>query len=369
MKIVYLSGAVLPSRTANSIHIMKMCQAFAVCGHDVTLFAHVKNNTDYDDVFNHYGIEQKFEIQPLINTGLPYFGHVNGLIMALKAWKSKPDFIIGRHPTGCYFAVKAQIPTFFEIHGPINAAGRTTNRLFNKMIASDSFQRLIVITHSLKKYYEAHFPILKDKILVLPDGADPIDADSIPGAGVRKGGKLNIGYTGHLYSGKGMEIISQLVKSMGSDHFHIVGGTEEDIAYWKNKIGNHSNVSFHGFQPHSKIPCFLKDFDVVLLPNQPEVFGNVKKDIGQWTSPLKLFEYMAAGKAIICSDLPVLREVVEHENNALLCPPGDIEAWENAVIRLKSDKLLKDKIRNTAYQDFYNNYTWYKRSENILKCQ
>ena len=68
MKIVYISNSIIPSRTANSIHVMKMCQAFADNGHEVVLLApdrYKEYEEDIDDVYEYYGVRKNFEIRKL----------------------------------------------------------------------------------------------------------------------------------------------------------------------------------------------------------------------------------------------------------------------------------------------------------------
>ena len=84
-------------------------------------------------------------------------------------------------------------------------------------------------------------------------------------------------------------------------------------------------------------------------------------------SPIKVFEYMASRKPILCSDLPVLREVLRDEENALLLPPREPEAWAAALVRLKSDNALADRLALAAVHDFREHYTWQGRARRILE--
>ncbi|MCD8568755.1 MAG: glycosyltransferase [Geovibrio sp.] len=84
-------------------------------------------------------------------------------------------------------------------------------------------------------------------------------------------------------------------------------------------------------------------------------------------SPLKIFEYMASKKPIICSDLPVLREVL-NENNSILVQCDSTGEWVEAISRLK-DEQLRGKLAAKAYDDFSEHYTWLKRAESVLKWE
>ncbi len=108
-------------------------------------------------------------------------------------------------------------------------------------------------------------------------------------------------------------------------------------------------------------------FDVVLMPYGREVRGaSGGADLANWMSPLKMFEYMAAGKAILAADLPVLREVLRHEENALLAPPGDVEAWKRGLRRLLADRGLRERLGDLARSEAAALHTWEARARRIL---
>ena len=367
MKIAYLAATVIPSRTANSIHIMKMCQAFAQLGHDTWLSARVVPSQKHD-VFDYYGIKTKFSVLQKPQVGAVRLSpHVSALISVLRILPIKPDFVIARDLRGAYFSSFLGVTTCFEIHGLVWESGKSKLRLFRNMLHHKGFRALVVITRTLKEQYESHFPELCGKILVLPDGADPLDGRQAASPGIAVPGRTNVGYIGHLYKGKGMEIISKVAGLCPNAHFHIVGGKEEDLNWWKGQMRDVQNVTFYGFKPHSSIPGFLNDFDIVLLPNQTEVRANAGAEIGHWTSPLKLFEYMAAGKPIICSDLPVLREVVRHGENAHLCPSDKPELWAEAIETIAGDKAYAKKLSIQARHELETQYTWAIRAERLIK--
>jgi len=81
---------------------------------------------------------------------------------------------------------------------------------------------------------------------------------------------------------------------------------------------------------------------------------------------LKIFEYMALGKAIVCSDLPVLREVLTDQRNALLVPPEDVTAWVAAIHRLQADESLRQRLGDAARNDFLAQYSWQMRAQKVI---
>ncbi len=202
-------------------------------------------------------------------------------------------------------------------------------------------------------------------VVVAHDGAEATD---LGGKDIRAvgNGRVHIGYVGHLYPGRGIEIIAELARYLKDCQFDMVGGTEQDIDYWQ-KTMSETNLVFHGFVPPAILPDFFQNMDVLLMPYQRQVqVASGKTDTSRWMSPMKLFEYMAAGKAIISSDLPVLREVLTHERNALLVAPEDVEGWVTAVNRLIADPDLRLRLGQTARQDLLANYTWEARARKVL---
>ena len=208
--------------------------------------------------------------------------------------------------------------------------------------------------------------IISEKIFVAHDGADEVK-NLEEKISLKEYGKLNIGYIGHLYEGKGMEVIEQIAPKLPDFRFHIVGGTLKDIEYWSEKM-NFKNVFFYGFVRQDLVQKYINSMDICLLPNQNIIFthGDSKQNISEYTSPLKMFEYMASKKAIIASDLPVLKEVLTPKN-AYLVGYNDYDNWIDAIHVLENENIRKEKGMQ-AYQDFKVNYSWKQRAKNILKA-
>ena len=104
-----------------------------------------------------------------------------------------------------------------------------------------------------------------------------------------------------------------------------------------------------------------------MVPNLASVKGSDGiTDIGKWTSPIKIFEYMAAKKPILASNIEVLREVLVHKKNSFLCDPNDHKAWQAGLRRLLSDRELANQLADRAFADLNEKYTWSKRARCLL---
>jgi GxxExxY protein len=173
-------------------------------------------------------------------------------------------------------------------------------------------------------------------------------------------------YTGHLYSWKGVQTLADASKYLSNNCLVVfVGGTEEDIRNFQFPISNFQNVKLVGYRPHSEIPIWLKAADVLVLPNSG------KEQISrEFTSPMKLFEYMASGRPIVASNLPSISEILEDGKNALLFEPDNPQDLAEKINRILSDSNLSQRISTQAYEDV-KNYSWDKRTlyiyENIAR--
>lgn len=369
MKIVYLSGSLIPSRRANSIHVMKMCQAFVKNGHEVHLLAFGGRGCEpgVDDPYRFYGVNPCFAIEKLPWVQLRGWVSVYAVLAALKAKGLAPDLVYGRVLQGCFISGLLGLPVIFEYHSilPGWLSRRISAWMFSWLIRSKRLKRLVVISGALQRYYQQQYGISEQLITVAPDAADPPRAsESLQFA---DSGRLQVGYVGHLYPGRGLEIIAGLAERCDWADFHLVGGDDSDVDYWKGKLSVLDNVVVHGFISPSQTDAYRRSFDVLVAPYQRNIAVYGGGNTAQWMSPLKIFEYMAAGKTILCSDLPVLREVLTHEKTALLCEPEDVQAWARALGRLRSDQALRKRLGQAARKEFEAKYTWELRAKKVLE--
>lgn len=365
MRIMYISSSVIPSRTANSIHVMRMCRAFAADGHQVTLLAvRAARGEAVDNDYTYYGVDPCFEIVKCHHPKVRWLGSALHALCAVRAVKGRPrpDLFYARYAYNLVAVSYLGVPMILEVHDvpPSQQVKAMMKRLYRKV----HFVRLVAISEALSKEYRRIFPELPpDKIIVAHDGADV--PQTHPGSALARWsgrpGALQVGYTGHLYPGRGIELIIALASAMPAVDFHLVGGTDEDIAKWRT-IYKECNLFFHGYVPPGEVAEYCAHFEVLLAPYQDRVATVGGRNTVMWMSPLKIFEYMALGKAIICSDLHALREVLTDQVNALLVPPADHDAWVQALSLLKDNPELRAKLGNAARDEFMAHYTWEKRA-------
>ena len=366
MKIAYCADSAIPSRAANSVHVMKMCAAYTGCGQDVTL-VHAKRELEESgvgDVFEFYGLEARFPIVQLPRIRGPLRKSQYGWYAARAARKLQPDLLHSRSLACCFFGALLGMKVAYEPHLPEESL--LARRLLPVLLRHPGFLQLVVITEALGRFYEERYPTIRGRITVAPDGADA--ATECEPVRLDPAGKTHVGYVGHLYAGRGVEILAAAAESCPWAHFHFVGGLPEDIDRWRKQLEPLGNVTFHGFVSPRQAEQYRKAFDVLVAPYQRKVSFHLGGDLdtARWMSPLKLFEYMAVGKPIIASRLPVLEEVLSDGETALLCEPDRAEDWVRKLELLKADAALRSRLGERARKVFLERYTWRTRAERIL---
>lgn len=377
MKIIYLAGSRIISDEANAVHVMKMCQAFGSLGCDVTLVCE-KGADDGRDAFSYYGVSG-FNLKryseatsalarwlfwcrktiPGIRVGpLPSLAFGRAVIAELLQ-QHPPDLIYARHIVWLA-AARPRIPFIVESHRP--PANRLQLAIERSLYRSPHFRGLVVISSALADMYRQTLPELGDKIMVAHDAADPLPTDT---RAMVFGPGFHVGYVGHLYKGRGLNIIRALADAIPEATFHCVGGTASDVEQFKTS-GIPANIIVHGHQPPSHLAQYFAGFDAVLAPYQRKVAVKGGGDTSAFMSPLKLFEYMSAGKPILCSDLPVLHEILDQGRTALMLPPDQPQAWIDALRRLMVDAPLRQRLAANGKAQFDAHHSWHARAAAIL---
>ncbi len=377
MNILYVTHSQIPSSSANSIQIMHMCRAFQK-KHQVVLLARKPKTLTISaiDVFNYYGLSESFEI---VKSGRAKSGTVDSmqnywlLFKLLK--QGKFDLCFGRHLKSLVIAGYLGLPIIYEAHEM--PKGSNERFLIRQILGRKNFLGIVCISKLLKRKYQSLFPVLSpDKIMTAHDGISLSYIDKAGGPKSRLKGKdsaFKAGYVGSLKPEKGIDLILRIASLLPDTEFHLVGGKESEVEFWKDKSKSRDNVLFYGQVGPLEAIQYQKAFHVLLAPYQQLIWKkrkdkftvarDDKKVIGN--SPLKYFEYMACRKPIVTSDIDIAREVFAHGENALLLDPEDPVKWSDWIVKLKEDKELSRAISENARKRV-EEFTWDKRADKIL---
>ena len=364
MNIAAIAGSTIPSDTANSLQVMKACQALLQLGHEVTLFVPGSKNSAVN-LQMHYGLQTRFPIEWLASPSRRRFTWD-----AVRRVRSGGhDLIYSWFPQSAVFGLLSGLPVVFEVHiQPTGLFGPMWHRAFGQVPGR---KRLAAITRALLHILRRDFRmrVSDEEVVIAPNGVDLERFVDLPDpvTARRRTGLYEaptVVCTGHLYEGRGADLFLKLAKLFPYARFVWVGGRPEDVRIWKQRAES-ENLTFTGFIPNSELPLYQAAADILLLPYGRTIMGSSgTADSARVASPMKMFEYMAAGGAIVSADLPVIREVL-NENNAAFCEPGDLHSWQTTL-----DDLLQDENRRTALGEQAKRdaqrHTWLARAERIL---
>lgn len=366
MRIAYLNSGRMPSKDANSVQIAKMCEAFARNGHELTLVARAGDGAAAR-IFEVYGIEPAFRVEMLPPRGFRGLRTLTFLCRArgVGRRRPRPDLFYARDPLMLAAVAGLGRPMIYESHY-MPPVGTFRFRLLKWLLKRPNFARLVCTTRATREDFRRHFPWLADdKAMVAANGAaephfDGVELPDWPG----RPGHLQVGFVGRPYLGKGIETIAAAAAQLPDVDFHVVGAARDDLAWLATPLP--ANLHLHGFREHRALPAYYRHFDVAAAPYGAEVFNASGIESASITSPLKVIEYMAAGLPIVTSDLPGVREVVEHERSALLMPPGDERAFVAALTALRDDPGLRARLAAGARAEFLERHDVCARAERVI---
>ncbi len=370
MRIAIITTSQIPSTTANSIQVMKVCQAYRELGHDVVLIVPGKKHASWDEIAKIFGINKKLNIKYIRTFRLfrRYdFSFLCGLLLSF----SKFDLVHTWLPQIAIVAGILKIPFLMELHGL--PTGKFGPNLHKKLFMSQYKKRFLIITNALRNLFERDlsFKFNTQEVIIAPNGVS-IDGYQNNKKALNLRYELGFSekflavYTGHLYQGRGMSLLVELAKTMPDVQFFWVGGRKDDVRYWKEKIQDLGleNISLTGFVNNEEIPTYQLLGDVLLMPYENVIAGSSGGNSVEFCSPMKMFEYMAAGKPIITSDLPIIHEVL-HDKNAIFCEFDDVNQWKNAIERLRSTPGVGAALGHRAKQDVVQ-FQWVERAKKTL---
>jgi len=366
MRLIYLTNVGLPTEWAHGVQIMKMGEAFVGLGIDIEMIIPRRRNEIKADPFVYYNVKQRFNI-----TKLPCLDFVPGSSSSFAFWLRNYSFLF-----------LAKIYLLFKKYDVLYTREQSAGLFFKNFILEIHFlpsqikkwhkkiwqkaKKIIVLTSFIKNEL-IRSGIEGKNILIAADGVDLREFDiDITREGARQQlslpqNKKIVMYAGsfYLHRWKGLDVLLEASRFFADGILVVlVGGEAEEIKKIQTEFGQ-NNILLAGRQPYNRIPYYLKAADVLVLPNKK---GDENSE--KYTSPLKLFEYMAAGRPIVASNLPSIKEVL-NEDNAFLVEAGNSQALAGAIIKLLDDKVLNDKIAEKSFEDV-KGYTWQKRAQKIL---
>jgi glycosyltransferase involved in cell wall biosynthesis len=380
MKIAVITNSRIPSLTANSIQAMKVTQALMQLGHEIRMFAPAEvEPATRELLLTHYGLRIAPDLELLPSIRL--FKRFDFIFHAQRAAKRfNTDLIYTWLPQSAVLALWVGYPVVLEMHADV--AGKMGAWWLRQFWKAKGHKVMTVTTSALRNALERSTKIRfeDEALLVAPNGVELEKYDGLPNPSEARHqlnlpDGLTVGFTGHIYPGRGADLLFELAKQMPQVNFLWVGGTPELVDFWRGKLtdAKMTNVTMTGFVKHEAIPLYQAASDVLLMPYSRSISASSGQDIAEVINPMKMFEYMASGRAIVSADLPSIREVL-NEGNAVFCSAGELGNWELVIGEWKAgiESLLADESRRWVLSSQARNalrveqLTWVKREERVM---
>jgi glycosyltransferase involved in cell wall biosynthesis len=402
MKLLYISNARLPSPMAHGLQIIQNCEAFAdtsMAGEpvEVTLWIPRVRGAVTDDVWTFYGVKHNFQVRRLLCIDLLPLAKSDGfldrlvfylqygsfsLVAMITSLFTATDIIYSRDPL--IVALVGLLKPFrrrklvYEVHQvAIAPIGRRLQRRAlagSDLVAAiteplrDKLDELQVGSKSPTPMIVAHDGIRRERFEPLLPRAEARQEIGI-GSGV-----FIVGYVGRLKTlgmRKGLDTLIDAisrVENCDTITLLVVGGPEDMIegyrAQWKSHGLQAERFIYAGQVAAERVPVYLTACDVLAMPLP------YTEHFAHFSSPMKLFEYMAAGAsgaAIVATDLPAWKDVIQNGVHALLVPPSEPAAMASALSRLRDDAALRQRLSAAASARVFAEYTWDARVRKILE--
>lgn len=382
MRIIYPQPMVLPNKMAHSIQIIQTCWELASRGANVDLIVKKLEKKSIEECLQVYRLaeHEKLTISAKRKKTRKIFFYYRVL---KKAWSHRNDkntviYLRDKKLARLLLRFKffLRIPCIFESHALAylvhqDKLKRERNEISIKNLLRSKLK--ILKSYRLERYIYQK----ADGIICQTAGIEttirknfnvsaPIEviysATGFSGKDYNPDNK-NILYLGQLYPQKGTDILIESMRYLPHRKLIIIGGNKNsDVSRTKRlceRFGVKERVIITGYIEPRELEMYFDQIGVGVLP----ILDRLETRL--FTSPLKLFDYMAAKIPIVASDLPSMREILTHGETAILVEPNNPEKLAQGIELILSNEKLAGKLSEQAYKKAQD-FSWEKRSEKIL---
>lgn len=373
MKIAYIDPYPVPDYRVASLQVIQMIDAMGRNGCMVHMVSPTSPLTA--ETFLGRAINKKVSFTGLKNIRKKWFFPFNSQKIfnhQVSTWlrKNTVDAIFTRNLKMAYYLLRKhpQIPCFFEAHEVFSQSFRESHDLLNpkNQRKLDNLLKIEAIVYQKCAAAFVKTQLIKEDILaiyqtdnsiyVTPNGVDllAVQAQEKEHLPVTSTDETRLLYLGSLHPWKGLPTIIHALPLLKSVRLYVAGGKTEQIAVLEtlaNQLGVSDRVCFMGYvEPVTRFEV-IANADICVLPLTDSSMG------GRYTSPLKLFEYMAMKKPVVISDLPSIRSVVD-DDLVEFAMSGEASSFANAINKIiNNPNELTYKV-NKAFSIILEKYNW-----------
>lgn len=380
MKIAYICAdlgvPVYGWQKGCSIHVQEMVRAFAGLGHELEIFATNPGSSPPADLRQ---LPLRKLPRPRRNLSrtqreqIALFGN-RALTRALEL-TGPFDLVYERYSlwsfAGMQYAKQHNIPGVLEVNAPLIHEQRHYRELIDQQsaeyVTARCFRdaRIVAAVSTQVADYVRGFPGTSGKVKVLPNGVDPSRFADRWGERQRVAHPFTVGFVGSLKPWHGVELLVKAFdgvhREFSHSHLLIVGeGPERKrIESDLRARGLEAATTLTGAVSPAEISSLLDNMDVAVAPYpESENF---------YFSPLKVYEYMAAGLPVVASSIGQIPELITDEVHGLLCRPGDSAALTEALLCFRNDPALRRRLGSAAREKIVKQHTWQQVADQVIE--
>ncbi len=363
MKIAYITRARMPTEKAHGLQIAKMCEAYALLGHDVELIVPFRKNAIQEDVHSYYGLKKEFVVRTIaipdtiiFSRWVPSLAYwLQAFLFAFKLRKlsiSKDTIIMTRSPDVAWWYGKKGYTVVTEVHD----VPQTHHGLF-KFFLKHAAHIVCNSEGTARKVRSLGF----SHVHVAPNG---VDIDALAPTRSKKEMREKLGipqdvfvalYAGAFEAWKGYQTVLDAAALLTDVRVVMLGGKPEQVISLQEK---YPHVTFLGTTPYKELGNYQSMADVLIIPNDPRFVADQEN-----TSPIKLFAHLAGEVPIVVTDLKSIRDVVSEEEVFFF--DGSVGGLVSAVHEVRHEHEEAEKRVGRASLSA-ERYTWLKRAETTL---
>lgn len=369
MRILYSHR--IQSRDGQSVHLEEMVAALRAAGHEVLVVG--------PGLYRQAEFGGESRLVALIRAHLPAsVGALAEIAYNVPAWwrlrqaarRFRPHLIYERYNlfylAGTWLSRSSRVPLFLEVNAPLAAERARFGGLGLPGLAARleayvwrSADKVLAVTGVLKRMVE-QAGVPANRIEIVPNGIDPAEFAAAPRR-AQHGGRVVLGFVGFVRDWHGLDgVIAAMATARDAAPMDLVvvgdGPARAALERQAAASGLADRVRFTGLQGREEIPALVAGFDVALQPR-----------VVDYASPLKIFEYMAAGRAIVAPDQENIREILSDGETALLFDPSRPEAMWQAILRLAGDADLRHRLGAAAAAEIARrDLTWSGNARRVV---
>lgn len=376
MKILYIHTVSIDSKRANILQVLHMCNGFSDAGFEVDLL--IPRPEKYIPDFYRYihtmlGEECRFKVVFYKKNSITKnYMIVSGIVSIWRYLKiHQYDYVFSRVMLPLILSMRRRSKIIYETHNfQVHTGNAIINKLYKRLLRiyskRERFVRLVSISAKLDEEWR-RYGIDGNKTLVCHSAVSKIFAERMIGLDEARAVlgltyREIVLYAGSLDKNRRIDRLLNIAYWNPGMNFLILGGTDKQVRAGRQEVEaiGVKNVIFTGHINHAEISLYLSAADVLLM-----IWSRDVKTI-DYCSPLKMFEYMAAGKIIVGQKYPTILEVLTNNKNSLLVDPDSTEALNEAV-RWAMANRNKCEYGKTARELALSQYTWEKRARLIMR--